>query len=209
MTMKRMPRAADLRRHGIGSAILGLTAILLVISFSTVSAATKPARGRLLVATENISDPRFQESVILLVQHDATGTIGLIVNKPLSVSVDHVLPLLPEDLPGDQPLFYGGPVSPGTSWVIFSGEKPAGDAMTIMPGIHLGISNKLFGSRDFRPDHNKVRILTGYAGWAPGQLETEFRRGDWVVMPARQADIFDADPDSLWDKLHGSQGVLI
>ena len=168
-----------------------------------------PAKGSLLIATGNIDDPRFQKSVILLLQHGEEGTVGLIINKPLPIPVQHAVPGFPGDVSEEQPLFYGGPVGPQTSWVLFAGDEQPEGSVQILPGIFVANAEQFPAAGALKLEADQLKVLIGYAGWAPGQLEKELAKDDWKVSPARAAEIFDADPGSLWKYLSGQGAVLI
>lgn len=193
--------------------IIGLSGFLLFVVLlflpSPLPAETAPAKGRFLLAGQSMIDPRFQQAVILILEHGQTGTVGLIVNKPHPVSLEHAFKL-PEGIPADQPLFYGGPVSPGLAWLLFSGSDAPPGTVELLPGVYVANADLLVDAVEYFSVVKKMRIFSGYSGWAAGQLEAEIKRGSWKVIPARPADIFDDDPDSLWDYLNGKgNGVLI
>lgn len=191
----------------------GVSFLLLIALFFTSShncfAKVLPAQGSLLVAAGEMVDPRFRQSVILLLQHGKEGTVGLIINKALPVTINQAVPGLPEDIVDDQPLFFGGPVNPGTAWVLFAGEGRPDDTIAVLPGLFVANATRFFSGAEMQIRPDRLKILIGYSGWAPGQLEREVERGDWKVTPARSAEVFDADPGSLWQYLSGKGAVLI
>ena len=196
-------------RRAIKSGISVVALIALIFFPAGLAADGQPARGMFLLAAEDMNDPRFREAVILILEHDPNGSVGLIVNKPLSVTLDHALPLLPKDVAGEQPLYFGGPVNPNLVWVLFSAETAPDYAIEIMPGVFAANAEPFFADAELRRSAAEIRILTGYAGWGPGQLEQEIRRGGWRVDPASKADVFDKEPASLWHYLTGQGGVVI
>ena len=193
-------------KSGIGFFLL----IALLVLPVTPVCASRPEKGAFLVASEKMTDPRFRGAVILILQHDPTGSVGLIVNKPLSITLNHAFRGLPADLDVHQPLFYGGPVNPNVTWVLFSGvsEQPFA-SVEIIPGVFVADAVRFTAAAKSAAGLKPIRFLSGYAGWAPGQLEMEMGRGDWVISPARAVDIFDGNPESLWEYLSGRGGVLI
>ena len=178
-----------------------LTLILLILATPSslpADTALAPRSGVLLVASEQIDDPRFQESVILIVRHDQKGTSGLILNRPLGK--------LPAELEGTlftppNGLYWGGPVSPlQVSALLFTPESPGG--MTLQPGMHLldrERIDELFRKKALKG--GELRIYLGYAGWAPRQLARELERGDWSIHPADPATLQEKRPDQLWPSL--------
>lgn len=154
-------------------------------------------------------DLRFRQSVILLLRHDANGSIGLIINRPSPMRLDQLFSRLPQSIAGDSPLYYGGPVNPEWIGVLFSGHAMPGIALHILPGIKHASLEQLLGDRQFVADAGKVRVFSGVASWAPGQLEREMMQGDWHTVSATAADVFDHDPGRLWKRLAPGTRILI
>jgi putative transcriptional regulator len=163
--------------------------------------------GRLLVASPDMKDPRFSRAVIYVVRHDATGAVGLVVNKPFKdVPIALLLARLGlphEGVGGTMRMQYGGPVEPGRLFVLhtedFRGEGTqaiaGGIAMTTTPGILRAIGTGSGPRRSL--------LILSYSGWAPGQLEREMRTGAWIAVPADAALVFDDDPGSKWERAIG------
>jgi putative transcriptional regulator len=156
--------------------------------------------GQLLVATPALGDPTFARSVVLLLDHDEDGALGVVVNRPTPVDVGDVLP-------GWQPytttpgvLFQGGPVSLdsalGLAAVSGNGdEEPLG--WRRVAGA-LGLLDLDVPPEVVVAEMAALRIFAGYAGWGAGQLEDELAAGAWYVVPARPGDAFSDDPHGLW-----------
>jgi putative transcriptional regulator len=149
--------------------------------------------GSFLVARPVIQDPNFRHTVVLLLQHDADGAFGLVVNRPAKV----------EGLPF--PVFAGGPCqAPGLLMVHGHADwrAPGDDKPEIAPGIYLGDADCLHRISDPGPDEpRRFRVFVGYAGWGPGQLEAELAVGSWAVAPANGAVLFDTPAEDLWKHL--------
>lgn len=154
-------------------------------------------------------DARFRQTVILLVQHDGRGTLGLIVNRPQSTRLEQIFPALPQVLPGELPLYSGGPVSSELVTVLFSGQAAPSASQEVLPGIRLGRLTSLLKDRSFAPDAERVRVFSGVASWAPGQLAAEIARGGWQVRPATAGDLFSSRPDRLCRRLAPEKTFLI
>jgi putative transcriptional regulator len=159
--------------------------------------------GRLLVATEQMGDPRFAETVIFMVHHDATGAMGLVINRRVGVApVSALLNDLGLDaagMSGEVPVHAGGPVEPGRGFVLHSADYAADGTMsagtlavTTQPEILQAIGRGT-GPKQFL-------FFLGYAGWAPGQLEAEIRAGHWVDIVADARLIFDEQMDTKWKR---------
>ncbi len=147
--------------------------------------------GRFLVATPVISLPPFARTVVLILEHDDTGAIGIILNHDTHIPVADVL----EDLAGlatePRTVFLGGPVSPDTA--IALAHAPGGPFLRPTPLGTIGIVDPT----DPPDDVKALRVYAGYSGWDPGQLEAEIEEGAWWIVLARVEDIF-GDTAGLW-----------
>ena len=158
------------------------------------------ARGSLLIAHPQLSDPRFRETVIVITDKNPRGTAGLIINRPSRINAAHALPELKELAAHPGPLFAGGPVGRREVFVLLRSEHPPAPALFAniffgqgLPGLRAGLAAA--GPAD------ALRIYAGYAGWSAGQLEGEISRGDWLLAPADGEAIFDRPPQGLWREL--------
>jgi putative transcriptional regulator len=157
----------------------------------------------LLVADRKLQDPRFQESVILLLQAGPGGAAGLIINMPTSKQISNIFEVLTGPGRGNDPLYYGGPVN-GHELLMLrrADQQPDGWAPVIK---NVFITNSHIEMLDFLMASQKgeeARVFAGYAGWARGQLEHELRRGDWHLLPADAGRIFRGDTKKLWIELY-------
>lgn len=158
----------------------------------------------LLVASERLADPRFQHTVVLVTRHGGPGVIGVILNRPLAISLGKVFPSLPPGGAAGQPLFFGGPVATGQLVFAF-GDRPAAssDRIEVHPGVYLGQAPGLLAQLLHRtPPPERLRVFAGHAGWAAGQLEGEIARGDWLLLPFDPALLFAPDTSRLWPELY-------
>lgn len=154
--------------------------------------------GQLLVATPNLRSPTFSRTVIMLLDHDDDGALGVVINRPSELPLRAVLPTWADDVSDPQLLFAGGPVAP---------ESALGLAQCVGPGPADGFK-RLVGDYglvdlDFEPDTLVsdlvgVRVFSGYAGWAGGQLEEEIVEGSWYVVNAAPTDLLHPYPENLW-----------
>lgn len=178
---------------------IGILAIVCCAVPLCVQAADEPATGKFLVATEMLRGPAFAESVILLLHHDSTGAVGLVVNRPTETGLARALP----DFDGleryDGKLYWGGPVEVYTLRALLRSKSPPEGAVRIVDGVHIvPLDESLL---DGSPDATVLRFFMGYAGWAPGQLEQELRDGSWHVVPATEELVFAAQPERIWRRL--------
>jgi putative transcriptional regulator len=163
-----------------------------------------PQAGRLLVATPLLGDPNFRRTVILVVEHEEVqGTLGVVLNRPTEIPVGQVLDQW-TDLVTDPPmLFSGGPVARNSALALAmvpGSDEPAGwRALDGAPALaRLGLLDLDTPPGVLEQAIQSLRVYAGYAGWSPGQLESEIGEGAWHVVAAEPGDIFAPDPDALW-----------
>ncbi len=164
-------------------------------------------RGQILVASCKLRDPSFFKTAVLLIEHGEEGAMGLVINRPSSITVAAALSGH-FDLSGlDELVYVGGPVEPAALFILYgdSGTWPDDDEETIVPGVMVANSTDAFQRilEDAASEHleHRYRIFSGCAGWSPGQLEHELARGDWLTVPARPEQVFHDDPYIIWDEL--------
>lgn len=155
----------------------------------------------LLVASRKVTHPVFRETVILVTKHEDDGHIGIIVNRSLEIPLNLVLP----SLPGAEKhmLHRGGPVDPSQISFLFRGGDAEPGSLTVGKQTYFSGSPSLLirllsGARG----NNGLRVVSGYAGWAPEQLESEIARGDWHVLPVDSAILFDGPLSAMWPELY-------
>lgn len=164
-----------------------------------------PARGLFLVADEQIRDPRFREAVILLLQHDRGGTVGLLVNHPTRLTLAHALSGAGALAARPETVSFGGPLNLQTMLVLLQSARFPQRSTPVLGDVCVTGTGEL-AERLAREDdaEERFRVFMGYAGWAFGQLEAEIARGDWHLVPADAESIFDRDPERLWPALRGT-----
>jgi len=162
------------------------------------SIAAQPAAGRLLVASRGLADPNFERSVILLVQHGAEGSWGLVINRPTGVPLAKLFAEEPGLGRQDGILFAGGPVGAGRFLLLLRARRPPEESRPVFADVYLGWTPAAL--RDSR-GIAEFRVYSGYAGWAPGQLDAEMARGDWHLLPAEAALVFEPHPERVWEEL--------
>jgi putative transcriptional regulator len=169
--------------------------------------------GRLLVATPELGDGTFERSVVLLLDHDEEGALGVVINRPTPVGVAEVLPTWQPLATEPGVLFQGGPVALDSALGL--AVVPGGDEDVEPVGWRRVVGRLGLVDLDAPPevlaaDVVRLRIFAGYAGWGAGQLEEELRQGAWYVVPAHPGggfdDAFSATPDLLWRAVLRRQG---
>ena len=192
---------------------LGLIAFLAAgAAAGAVQAAS--LTGKVLVAGEGMPDPRFQETVIYLVDHDANGAFGLVVNKPSAIGP--IAALLDElgieadeygfDVQGSVTLHYGGPVEPDRGFILHSADYEVDGTQQVSSGIALTFSSEVLVDIALGQGPRRSLIIFGYSGWGPSQLEGELARGDWTVTDANADLVLGTDHESKWRR---SLGIII
>jgi len=156
----------------------------------------------LLIALPDLGDPKFRRTVVLLVHHDADGTVGLVLNRRTDLSAADLCETLDVEWQGDPewPVNWGGPVQPNTGWVVAGGSDIADlpESTRFAEGLYFaGSLDALRRVAETMPA--RLRLFLGYAGWGPGQLEGELTQGAWVVAPLSSDAIFDVPDEQLWD----------
>ena len=160
-----------------------------------------PARGMLLVAAPRLRDPRFARTVVLLLEYDGTGALGLVVNRPTEVSLDDAL-VTPPPNSADHVVFSGGPVEHRRLIALLRSPVAEEGAQHVFGDVYASGSMDTLRRMLERDEHAaNLHAYLGYAGWSPGQLDAEIARGDWIVAPADAASIFDTPPDAVWRDL--------
>ena len=157
------------------------------------------AAGRFLVAARRLRDPNFVETVVLLVDYDESGALGLIVNRPTEVRLAGMLPALEELRDREDAVFIGGPVARNRLVLLFRSPAPRERSSLVVDGVYA--SSDLEVLRTLAGEDVPFRAYVGYSGWAPGQLDAEVLRGDWHVAPADANSVFDPAPLQLWRTL--------
>lgn len=156
------------------------------------------ARGRLLVAAPRLSDPNFVRTVVLVLEHDEDGTLGLVLNRPTEVALDEVVPAWGRRASAPAVVFTGGPVSPQVA--VGMARRPdddqAADWRPVVDGVGL-----VELSEEPKGEPPPGRIFAGHAGWGPGQLERELAAGAWFVVDGRGDDVLGDHPHGLWRRV--------
>jgi putative AlgH/UPF0301 family transcriptional regulator len=168
------------------------------------------AAGKILVARRELLDPNFAESVVLLVQYDEKGTVGLIINRKTKVPISRLAKELETAKGRTDPLYLGGPVeTTGLMALLKSATKPE-DAKHVFGDIYMISSKATLEKTMASPAApNAFRLYVGYAGWGAGQLEAEVAIDAWEVLPANAGMVFDLHPESLWRRLAEEEGLQI
>ncbi len=164
--------------------------------------ASLPSKGSFLVASRRLVDPRFRETVVLLVSYGADGATGVIINRPTEVRLVDLLPSVQGLKERADVVYYGGPVEGHrVLMLIRSGKKPE-ESGRVFGDVYLSSSkNTLESMLNAHKTAKQLRVYVGYAGWMPRQLDGEMSRGDWFVVRADARSIFEKKASEVWPEL--------
>lgn len=153
-------------------------------------------RGALLLAAPSLTDPSFERSVVLVSEHTPDGAMGIVLNRPSTVTVGEAVPQLEQAVAPEAAVFVGGPVA--SSSIVFLAEflDPAFAALLVFGRI--GFPSAHTDAATLAAVTGRCRVFAGYAGWGPGQLDAELERHDWIAERADPEDVFTLAPDALW-----------
>lgn len=164
----------------------------------------------LLLATPALLDPNFADTVVLLLDVDENGALGVVLNRPSAVAVSDVLDTWSAAATQPDVLFQGGPVGKDSALAVAL-LRDAADEPLGFKAVHggLGLVDLDTPVELLADQLAGLRIFAGYAGWGPGQLEAEIAEGSWYVVDGRAADAFLPDTTSLWrDVMRRQPGEL-
>jgi putative transcriptional regulator len=173
----------------------------------------------LLVSMPQMLDPNFARTVVLLAEYGRDGAFGLVVNRRMNEPAHEVIrPDPPMDIRKDVHLFVGGPVEPNRAWVLTAHRELDTDALEIQNGVYLSASPTLIRHALQSSPDPQLRLVIGYAGWGPGQLDDELAASSWLMAPVHPDLVFETPIEEMWETairrlgaepsaLQGSSGV--
>ena len=156
-----------------------------------------------LLSMPQLMDPNFSRTVVVLCKHNEDGAFGLVVNRPL-VTTGRVTVNLDPPVSTDRELqvWVGGPVEPQRSWVLV-GREPDQDeemrGMRIADDLYLSTSPDLLRRLLDPSPPPLARLIVGYSGWGPGQLERELEASAWLMSDIDRDLIFNTPAEQLWE----------
>lgn len=168
--------------------------------------------GNFLISTPQMPDPRFQEQVIFLCAHNDEGAMGLVINNPnREITLRDVLqganmPVPKGHLP---PVYIGGPVELESGFILCSSDYASSNALEVTPEVLLSRDSRLLLdiARGQGPAH--YLFMLGYAGWGPGQLESELVDNSWITVPGNFDILFKTPDEFKWKLAAFSFGIDI
>lgn len=192
-------------------AIVATLVALAVASPAPLADDKDSLAGSLLVAAPELGDPNFERTVVLLIQHDDQGAMGVVINRPYGTAPTgellRRLGVNAGNVQGMTKLFYGGPVQPEIGMVVHGTDYALPSTRLVAQGIAVTSDPKVLAdSAQGTGPHQAIPVL-GYAGWAPGQLESELAQGAWLTLPADPALVFATGSAQLWRTAYARRGV--
>ena len=182
----------------------GLLLCTLLISGSVTPSVGDELQGLgfFLVASKDMKDPRFKEAVILVTPHHRGEVVGVVVNKPTETAVSKLFPKSELKDEHSRQLYFGGPLSMQSLLFLISSKKQPDASLRIFDNVFLSADSKALEQVLSHPKpFAGLRIFSGYAGWKPGQLETEVKKGYWLLREADTEILFNTEPGLIWQKL--------
>jgi putative transcriptional regulator len=160
--------------------------------------------GQLLLASPALEDPNFKRAVVLIGVHSEEGAMGVVLNRPSTVTVAEAVPALEQAVDGLEPVYVGGPVQPTS--IVFVAEfldpTPAG----LLVLGRIGFPEPDADIDELTEATERRRVFAGYAGWGEGQLDAEIDNGDWIAQAALPDDVFTEVPEELWSAVLKRKG---
>jgi len=167
-------------------------------------------RGQLLLASPALHDPNFERAVILVGVHSREGAMGVVLNRPSTVTVGEAVPQLEQAVAEEEPVYVGGPVQPSAIVCLAEFLDPSPAGLLVLGRI--GFPAPDADLDELAQATDRVRAFAGFAGWSEGQLEEEIERGDWIAQSALPDDVFTDASEELWSRaltrMGGSYALL-
>jgi len=174
-----------------------------------VPALAQSLKGQMLIASSEMEDPNFAETVVLIITHDETGAFGLVLNREMGrgsvLSLMKGLGIEPKEGSAEGAklpirLHAGGPVEPGLGFILHGPGFKAENTTVINHQISMTVGPEVIRAIAAGEGPERYLMLLGYAGWAPGQLESELKRGGWDIINADADIVLDEDTASKWNR---------
>jgi len=163
-------------------------------------AGQSPVRGTFLIASRDLVDPNFRETVVIMLDYGQTGAVGLVINRPTEVPVSRLVPYIAALRDREDRVFNGGPVEPLRMTFLFRSRRQPEKGLAILDEVWAASSFELLEDTA-QQSEVPIRVFAGYAGWAPGQLDGEIERRSWHVMDGEADAVFSPEPGKLWREL--------
>ncbi len=200
--MPRNGHSSAFGRRAVWFSLAVLVGAILIPGDSRTVEQAGYLTGQLLVATAEMRDPRFVETVIYMVKHGPEGAMGIVINRPLAKgAIEDLLKGIGAEskgAKGEIVIHYGGPVSPEAGFILHSDDVLFENSTKVKDGIAMTTDARLFEALASGKGPRQSLLAVGYAGWAPGQLEEELKASAWFVVSGDKAFIFGKDVEKKW-----------
>ena len=169
--------------------------------------------GHFLIAMPALADPNFAQTVTYLSEHNANGALGLVINRPLKLTLAQLMEHLDIDVSLTPPklantsVHYGGPVQPDQGFVLHSPVGDWGATLRVNDQIGITTSRDILQALAVGKGPTHWRVTLGYSGWAAGQLEQELVDNAWLSSPADFRILFDTPHDQCWSAAAALLGI--
>ncbi len=167
--------------------------------------------GHMLIAMPGMQDPRFDKSLIYMCAHSPEGAMGLVVNRALeSLTFPDLLEQLEIDcVAGDERInvHFGGPVESGRGFVLHSADYVHEATLVVDGEVALTATLDILRAMAAGDGPRQSLLALGYAGWGPGQLDSEIKANGWLHVAADDELVFDDDFDNKWERAMGKLGI--
>lgn len=168
---------------------------------------------QLLIAMPGMADPNFNSTVTLICEHNDEGALGIVINRPLTLKLGGLFEQLdltdPDPETAKDPVLLGGPVGPERGFVLHGPEQTYENSIAVSEDIRLTLSRDVLDAMANGAGPNKTLVALGYAGWEPGQLETEMLANSWLSVPASTDIVFDTPYSERWSRAAQILGIDI
>ena len=168
---------------------------------------------QLLIAMPGMADPNFSTTVTLICEHNDDGALGIVINRPLDLKLAGLFEQLdvsnPDPATANDPVLMGGPVGSERGFVLHDPGGTYENSLAVSDVIHLTLSRDVIDAMATGNGPNKSLVALGYAGWQPGQLESEMLANSWLNVPASADIVFDAPFDKRWTLAAQTLGIDI
>jgi putative transcriptional regulator len=194
------------RFYATGATCITLLMLLLCVCSGLHSDEFNPygrklMRGVFLVASKSLLDPNFAQSVVVLIEYSSQGAVGLIVNRKTDVKMREVFPEMTHLRKKKERVYVGGPVGVDQLLILVRYDSRPDGAYSVLDQVYVVSSIEALEELLKSAEGDLVfRVYAGYAGWAPGQLDSEVARGDWHVVAADAENVFTQEPEQVWQR---------
>lgn len=165
----------------------------------------EPVKGQVLISEPFLIDYYFKRSVVLLAEHNSEGSFGLIINKPINLSLNEVVQNFPEM---DAPVYLGGPVKSDNLYFIHNLGDQIENSIKIFDNLYWGGDiehiKELILLKQL--SNKNIKFFLGYSGWVSKQLESELSKNSWIVADISEHQVMQKNTDTMWDSVVKQMG---